>query len=206
MLGLSNKNECPLESVSQFKTIFTFSYFAQILEEHGPLEAGDPLLLGQLDLFPPEVRHRIQRSGGFRAFLLQSLRFVLIGEHIGLARHTVSLQGAGGHGLDQLDELQPQSPDPPSLNLEYQQLLTLPCPYPYFAAQKHSSTSASVDCVSNSSGMTGSDAGVNTSHHVNQSSGSDSGDLDLQSSEVEERVWADRASPVTNAELRNAEV
>ncbi|XP_059912346.1 E3 ubiquitin-protein ligase TTC3 [Gadus macrocephalus] len=178
-----------------------YDYFAQILEEHGPLGAGDPLLLGQLDLFPPEARQRIQRSGGFRAFLLQSPRFVLMGEHIGLDRPaTVSLQGAWGRGLDHLDELQPPSPGPPATPSpydEYQQLLALPCPYPYYADQKPSSRSASADCVSNSSGTTGSDAGVNTSHHFNHSSGSDSGDFEPKSSEG---CRADRGDVAVNAE------
>ena len=201
MLGLSNKN--PFLNVCPNSKLFSpFSYFAQILEEHGPLGAGDPLLLGQLDLFPPEARQRIQRSGGFRAFLLQSPRFVLMGEHIGLDLPAVSLQGARGRGLDHRDKLQPQSTGRPatsSPNDEYQQLLSLPCPYPYYADQTPSSRSASADCVSNSSGTTGSDAGVNTSHHFDHSSGSDSGDLEPKSSEVEENVWVDRYSPVNNA-------
>ncbi|CAL8365219.1 unnamed protein product [Lota lota] len=186
-----------------------YDYFAQILEEHGPLDAQDPLLVGQLVHFPPEAQQKIEQSGGFKWFLLQSLRFIMMGEHIGLARHAVSLREAGC-SLDDLDVLQHQTAEPPAGHLPfqydiYEHWMDLPCPYPYFPAQKPSSTMASMDCISNSSGTTGSDSVVNT-NHVNNSSGSDFGNLDLHSSEVEEKVWADMVSPVKNTELVNAKV
>lgn len=70
------------------------SYFAQILEEHGPLCADDPLLVGELEHFPTEAQLRIQEAGGFERFLLESLRFIKIGGCVGLAQHAVSLQQA----------------------------------------------------------------------------------------------------------------
>ncbi|KPP73271.1 hypothetical protein Z043_107662, partial [Scleropages formosus] len=67
-------------------------YFAQIFEEHGPLEANDPLLVGELENFPVEAQERIRDAGGLRDFLLGSLRFVTKGSRIGLMKHAVSLQ------------------------------------------------------------------------------------------------------------------
>lgn len=82
------------------------SYFAQILEEHGALVAEDPLLVGELENFPPVAQQKIQEAGGFEPFLLESLRFIKMGRCIGLAKHAVSLQQAGhGASLDELDDL-----------------------------------------------------------------------------------------------------
>lgn len=67
------------------------SYFAQILEEHGPLCASDPLMMGELENFPPEAQQKISDAGGLECFLLESLRFVLMEELIGLMKHAVSL-------------------------------------------------------------------------------------------------------------------
>ncbi|XP_041808110.1 E3 ubiquitin-protein ligase TTC3 isoform X2 [Chelmon rostratus] len=84
-----------------------YDYFAQILEEHGPLVAEDPLLVGELENFPAEAQLKIQEAGGFEPFLLESLRFIKMGRCIGLARHAVSLQQAGrGAGLDDLDVME----------------------------------------------------------------------------------------------------
>ncbi|XP_031724821.1 E3 ubiquitin-protein ligase TTC3 isoform X2 [Anarrhichthys ocellatus] len=81
-----------------------YDYFAQILEEHGPLVAEDPLLVGELGNFPSVAQLKIQETGGFEAFLLESLRFIKMGRCIGLAKHAVSLQQAvHGAGLDYLD-------------------------------------------------------------------------------------------------------
>ncbi|RXN18895.1 E3 ubiquitin- ligase TTC3 isoform X1 [Labeo rohita] len=66
-------------------------YFAQILEEHGPLCASDPLMVGELENFPPEAQQKIADAGGLKDFLLESLRFVMTDELIGLMKHAVSL-------------------------------------------------------------------------------------------------------------------
>uniref|UniRef100_A0A8C5G3G8 RING-type E3 ubiquitin transferase n=1 Tax=Gouania willdenowi TaxID=441366 RepID=A0A8C5G3G8_GOUWI len=76
-----------------------YDYFAQILDKHGPLEAEDPLLVGELDNFPAEARQKIEECGSFESFLLNSLRFMKMGLCIGLAHHAVSLQQAG-HGAN----------------------------------------------------------------------------------------------------------
>lgn len=72
----------------------SFSYFEQILEEHGPLDASDALLVGELDNFPPEAQTLIETAGGLEPFLLNSLRFVQFDELIGLAKHAESLKHA----------------------------------------------------------------------------------------------------------------
>ncbi|XP_059207602.1 E3 ubiquitin-protein ligase TTC3 isoform X2 [Centropristis striata] len=83
-----------------------YDYFVLILEEHGPLVAEDPLLVGELGNFPPEAQLKIQEAGGFEAFLLDSLRFIKMGRCIGLMKHAVCLQQAGhGASLDDLDEI-----------------------------------------------------------------------------------------------------
>ncbi|XP_070773182.1 E3 ubiquitin-protein ligase TTC3 [Enoplosus armatus] len=81
-----------------------YDYFDQILEEHGPLVAEDPLLVGELENFPPVAQQKIKEAGGFESFLLESLRFIKMGKCIGLTKHAVSLQQAGhGASLDDLD-------------------------------------------------------------------------------------------------------
>ncbi|XP_048873587.1 E3 ubiquitin-protein ligase TTC3 isoform X2 [Brienomyrus brachyistius] len=74
-----------------------YDYFAQILEEHGPLDVHDPLLVGELDNFPWEARLLIQESGGLEGFLLGSLRFSTNGTLVGLTTHASSF-------LDQREE------------------------------------------------------------------------------------------------------
>lgn len=90
-------------------------YFAQILEEHGPLVDEDRLLVGELANFPAEARRKIAEAGGLESFLLESLRFIKIGRRIGLTRHAVGPRPAAS--LDDLDDivdprLDAASPDP----------------------------------------------------------------------------------------------
>ncbi|XP_077361008.1 E3 ubiquitin-protein ligase TTC3 isoform X2 [Festucalex cinctus] len=69
-----------------------YDYFAQILEEHGPLPADDPQLQGEIENFPAVARTRLANAGGIEPFLQQSLRFINIGGRVGLAKHAVALQ------------------------------------------------------------------------------------------------------------------
>ncbi|XP_061607738.1 E3 ubiquitin-protein ligase TTC3 isoform X2 [Phyllopteryx taeniolatus] len=71
-----------------------YNYFAQILDQHGPLLANDPLLLGEVENFPPVAKAKLQKAGSLERFLLQSLRFIKIGSSFGLAKHAVALQDA----------------------------------------------------------------------------------------------------------------
>ncbi|XP_029556092.1 E3 ubiquitin-protein ligase TTC3-like [Salmo trutta] len=79
-----------------------YDYFAQILEEYGPLKAQDPQLVGELDNFPPDAQQMIQEAGGLKPFLLESLRFIMTDNLLGLMKHAVSLQGANTHRMDDL--------------------------------------------------------------------------------------------------------
>ncbi|KAM7374694.1 hypothetical protein PAMP_007338 [Pampus punctatissimus] len=98
-----------------------YDYFAQILDEHGPLVAEDPLLVGEVKHFPPVAQQKIEEMGGFECFLLESLRFIKMGRCIGLAKHAVSLQQAGhGTRLDDLDDLEdPDTNSSPDLHADF---------------------------------------------------------------------------------------
>uniref|UniRef100_UPI0037E877C5 E3 ubiquitin-protein ligase TTC3 isoform X2 n=1 Tax=Semicossyphus pulcher TaxID=241346 RepID=UPI0037E877C5 len=120
-----------------------YDYFAQILEEHGPLVAEDPLLVGELQHFPPVAHQKIQEAGGFEPFLLDSLRFIKLGRCIGLTQQAVSLQtaihGPSLDGLDKLDDLEeigdPETNNPSSDSTAHYMFAqshvypVLPCPY-----------------------------------------------------------------------------
>ncbi|XP_067897297.1 E3 ubiquitin-protein ligase TTC3 isoform X2 [Heterodontus francisci] len=69
-----------------------YDYFAQILNEHGPMEIDDPLLVGEFENFPPEAQELVCKAGGLKSFLMESLRFVVIANLIGLMKHAVQLK------------------------------------------------------------------------------------------------------------------
>ncbi|XP_036603868.1 E3 ubiquitin-protein ligase TTC3 [Trichosurus vulpecula] len=86
-----------------------YDYFSQILEEHGPLEIDDKLLVGEYEHFPEETRKIVEEAGGLKSFLLDSLRFVMIDNYIGLMKDAVQLKknkttGAAGEESTSLDE------------------------------------------------------------------------------------------------------
>ncbi|NWI19522.1 TTC3 ligase, partial [Crypturellus soui] len=64
-----------------------YDYFSQILEVLGPLEINDKLLIGEYEHFPEEARKIVEDAGGLQSFLLDSLRFVMVDNTIGLVRH-----------------------------------------------------------------------------------------------------------------------
>ncbi|XP_072369328.1 E3 ubiquitin-protein ligase TTC3 isoform X2 [Scyliorhinus torazame] len=69
-----------------------YDYFAQILNEHGPMEIDDPMLVGEFENFPPEAQQLVVNAGGLKSFLMESLRFVMINSLIGLMKHAVQLK------------------------------------------------------------------------------------------------------------------
>ncbi|XP_051542126.1 E3 ubiquitin-protein ligase TTC3-like isoform X2 [Myxocyprinus asiaticus] len=83
-----------------------YDYFAQILEEHGPLCVSDPLMVGELENFPTEAQQKIAAAGGLKPFLLEPLRFVMTDNLIGLMKHAVSL--AASHLSPSAHEFRPQ--------------------------------------------------------------------------------------------------
>ncbi|XP_010226687.1 PREDICTED: E3 ubiquitin-protein ligase TTC3 [Tinamus guttatus] len=64
-----------------------YDYFSQILEAHGPMEINDKLLVGEYEHFPEEARKIVEDAGGLQSFLLDSLRFVMVDNVVGLVRH-----------------------------------------------------------------------------------------------------------------------
>ncbi|NWZ36737.1 TTC3 ligase, partial [Brachypodius atriceps] len=63
-----------------------YDYFSQILEEHGPLEMNNKLLVGEYENFPEETRKVVEDAGGLEPFLLKSLRFIRVDNLIGLRK------------------------------------------------------------------------------------------------------------------------
>ncbi|XP_017546872.2 E3 ubiquitin-protein ligase TTC3 isoform X1 [Pygocentrus nattereri] len=86
-----------------------YDYFAQILEEHGPLQPSDPLLVGELENFPVEAQRKIEAAGGLEGFLLESLRFVMTENLMGLMTHAVSLQHTVADDAAGILDYHPQS-------------------------------------------------------------------------------------------------
>nr|XP_009665858.1 PREDICTED: E3 ubiquitin-protein ligase TTC3 isoform X2 [Struthio camelus australis] len=69
-----------------------YDYFSQILEAHGPMEINDKLLIGEYEHFPEEARKIVEDAGGLKPFLLESLRFVMVDNVIGLMKHAVLIK------------------------------------------------------------------------------------------------------------------
>ncbi|NWW72675.1 TTC3 ligase, partial [Climacteris rufus] len=63
-----------------------YEYFSQILEEHGPLEINNKLLIGEYEHFPEETRKVVEDEGGLEPFLLKSLRFIMVDNFLGLRK------------------------------------------------------------------------------------------------------------------------
>uniref|UniRef100_A0A8C8R812 RING-type E3 ubiquitin transferase n=1 Tax=Pelusios castaneus TaxID=367368 RepID=A0A8C8R812_9SAUR len=70
-----------------------YDYFSQILEEHGPMEIDNKLLVGEYQHFPAEAHKIVEDAGGLKPFLLESLHFVMMDDLIGLMKHAVLLKG-----------------------------------------------------------------------------------------------------------------
>lgn len=63
------------------------------MEEHGPLEINNKLLVGEYENFPEETRKVVEDEGGLEPFLLKSLRFIMVDNLIGLRKHSVLFEG-----------------------------------------------------------------------------------------------------------------
>ncbi|KAG8450185.1 hypothetical protein GDO86_002719 [Hymenochirus boettgeri] len=64
-----------------------YEYFSMILEEHGPLEINDDILIGEFQGFPEEARQLVEEAGGLKEFLLRGPIFVMVDELIFLQKH-----------------------------------------------------------------------------------------------------------------------
>lgn len=56
------------------------------------MEIENPLLIGEYQCFPAATRKIVEDAGGLKSFLLESLRFVMMGDLIGLMKHAVILK------------------------------------------------------------------------------------------------------------------
>ncbi|NWR70237.1 TTC3 ligase, partial [Centropus unirufus] len=63
-----------------------YEYFSQILEEHGPMEINNKLLVGEYEHFPEDARKIVEDEGGLKHFLLKSLRFIMVDNLIALKK------------------------------------------------------------------------------------------------------------------------
>ncbi|KAM6314319.1 E3 ubiquitin-protein ligase TTC3 isoform 2-T2 [Podargus strigoides] len=66
-----------------------YEYFYQILDEHGPMEINNELLVGEYKHFPEEAQKIVEDEGGLKYFLLKSLHFIMVDNLIGLRKHAV---------------------------------------------------------------------------------------------------------------------
>ncbi|KFQ37855.1 E3 ubiquitin-protein ligase TTC3, partial [Mesitornis unicolor] len=69
-----------------------YEYFSQILEEHGPMEINNKLLVGEYEHFPEETQKIVEDEGGLKYFLLKSFRFIMVDNLIGLRKHAVLIK------------------------------------------------------------------------------------------------------------------
>ncbi|XP_059696120.1 E3 ubiquitin-protein ligase TTC3 isoform X2 [Haemorhous mexicanus] len=93
--NISNSNSYQLNNNNNPDPISEnlYDYFSQILEEHGPLEVNNKLLVGEYENFPEETRKVVEDEGGLEPFLLKSLRFIAGDGLIGLRKHSVLFEG-----------------------------------------------------------------------------------------------------------------
>ncbi|NXY44030.1 TTC3 ligase, partial [Ceuthmochares aereus] len=86
--NISNSNSYSrlLDSNSDQTCESLYEYFSQILEEHGPMEINNKLLVGEYEHFPEEARKIVEDEGGLKHFLLKSLRFIMVDNLIGLRK------------------------------------------------------------------------------------------------------------------------
>ncbi|NXX14301.1 TTC3 ligase, partial [Podargus strigoides] len=63
-----------------------YEYFYQILDEHGPMEINNELLVGEYKHFPEEAQKIVEDEGGLKYFLLKSLHFIMVDNLIGLRK------------------------------------------------------------------------------------------------------------------------
>ncbi|XP_027557545.1 E3 ubiquitin-protein ligase TTC3 isoform X4 [Neopelma chrysocephalum] len=152
-----------------------YEYFSQILDEHGPLEINNKLLVGEYENFPEETRKVVEDQGGLESFLLKSLHFIMVDNLICLRKHSVFFEGItnrnencidgnvqGNHSRKNLrlnpdaEEFKPQSCPiqphiTPSPDLSYEALQYLPYSFPASCRSRNSLQSQRIDSMENKS-------------------------------------------------------
>ncbi|NWW56165.1 TTC3 ligase, partial [Ifrita kowaldi] len=86
LYNVSNSNNYQMNNNPDPISENLYDYFSQILEEHGPLEINNKLLVGEYENFPEETRKVVEDEGGLEPFLLKSLRFIMVDNLIGLRK------------------------------------------------------------------------------------------------------------------------
>ncbi|NWV96260.1 TTC3 ligase, partial [Machaerirhynchus nigripectus] len=86
LYNVSDSNDYQMNNNSDPISENLYDYFSQILEEHGPLEINNKLLVGEYENFPEETRKVVEDEGGLEPFLLKSLRFIMVDNLIGLRK------------------------------------------------------------------------------------------------------------------------
>ncbi|NWY20727.1 TTC3 ligase, partial [Aphelocoma coerulescens] len=86
LYNVSNSNNYQINNNPDPISENLYDYFSQILEEHGPLEINNKLLVGEYENFPEETRKVVEDEGGLEPFLLKSLRFIMVDNLIGLRK------------------------------------------------------------------------------------------------------------------------
>ncbi|KAM6139822.1 E3 ubiquitin-protein ligase TTC3 isoform 1-T1 [Pterocles gutturalis] len=70
-----------------------YEYFSQILEQYGPVEINNKVLVGEFyENFPEEARKIVEDEGGLKSFLLKSRNFSMVDNLIGLRKHAVLIK------------------------------------------------------------------------------------------------------------------
>ncbi|XP_073473302.1 E3 ubiquitin-protein ligase TTC3 isoform X2 [Aquarana catesbeiana] len=98
-----------------------YEYFSQILEEHGPLNLDDEILIGEYKNFPEETKRMVEASGGLKDFLLESLLFSMEGDMVTLTGYDIPYleHGGGGYQLNPTaDEFTPSFSRPVPDNID----------------------------------------------------------------------------------------
>ncbi|NXV34959.1 TTC3 ligase, partial [Rissa tridactyla] len=82
----SNSYQRLLDNIPDQTCESLYEYFSQILEEHGPMEINNKLLVGEYEHFPEEAQKIVEDEGGLKSFLLNSRRFIMVDNLIGLRK------------------------------------------------------------------------------------------------------------------------
>ncbi|XP_051464548.1 E3 ubiquitin-protein ligase TTC3 isoform X2 [Apus apus] len=101
----SNSYQRVLDNSSNQTSESLYEYFSQILEEHGPMEINNKLLIGEYEYFPEEAQKIVENEGGLKSFLLKSSHFIMVDNLIGLRKHAVLInENASGNETGDNDE------------------------------------------------------------------------------------------------------
>ncbi|XP_063306349.1 E3 ubiquitin-protein ligase TTC3 [Pelobates fuscus] len=127
-----------------------YDYFSQILDEHGPLEVDNQLLVGEYNGFPDDTHRLVEESGGLKKFLLESNRFAMVGDLLGLPMQAALLESdvVGPTLNPTAQEFSPTANKPCSEIFHTNNTSTIPY-YPYSTIAINSPTALPSDLLTN---------------------------------------------------------